>query len=303
MLFDRIYIEISNVCNLKCSFCPEVLRPKKIMAPAQFRHVIQNVKHRARAVTLHVMGEPLAHPQFQEFLHILHEESMPLILTSNGILLNRYQDSLIQLPSYNTSIIKQINFSIHSFFDNFPNKDITIYLQSLVDFSKRFISQNPDAFINFRLWNLQGFDAELTSKNKIVYDALESLFSNPELPHQLNVKAQKSYRLDRHIKLHFDTQFEWPSLNSPHQASDGFCYGLSSQLAILTEGTVVPCCLDKEAVISLGSIFEVDLKAILATPRAQGIIQGFKNQVAIEPLCQKCQFKQRFQHHSKVLSD
>lgn len=294
-MFDRIYIEISNVCNLQCSFCPEVLRPKKLMTPSQFRVVAEKVKPHARAVTLHLMGEPLAHPQFAEFIQILHELSIPLILTSNGVLLNRYHNLLIKPSEHLPSIIKQINFSVHSFFDNFPDKNIDGYLKSLVDFSKAFIAQNPESFINFRLWNLQGPHSGLAPQNQLIYEVFQQLFENPELPNQLDVKAKKSYRLDRHIKMHFDTQFEWPSLKSEASSPKGFCYGLKSQLAILTEGSVVPCCLDKEAVINLGSIFDTSLDSILSSTRAQNIVKGFHHNQAVEPLCQKCTYKQRFQ--------
>ena len=287
--FDRIYIEISNICNLQCSFCPEVLRPKKMMAPDRFRTVVRAVKPWTQSVTLHVMGEPLAHPQFQDFLEILEEEKLALILTSNGILLERQKNFLLQ-----STIIKQINFSIHSFFDNFPDKDIGSYLDKLAQFSQTFIEKNPTAFINFRLWNLPMPEQGLLDQHQKIYQELERIFEKPELPDLLNVREQKSYRLDRHIKLHFDTQFEWPSLRSLSPTHEGFCYGLSKQLAVLTDGSVVPCCLDKEGVINLGSIFDDTLETILSTERARAIVRGFSQHKAIELLCQKCQFKRRF---------
>ena len=256
--FDRIYIEISNVCNLQCSFCPEVLRPKKLMTPEQFRKILIKIKPYTKAVTLHVMGEPLAHPKFLEFLDLLEEFTIPLILTSNGQLLHRHQDRILS-----STIIKQINFSIHSFFDNFPDREITDYLKAITDFSIKFTEANQKSFINYRLWNLSSPNSLLESRNQKIYTELSDLFQNLELPNSIDIRERKSYRLDRHIKLNFDTQFEWPSLNSKSPNHDGFCYGLKNQLAILTEGTVVPCCLDKEAVINLGSIFETDLIDIL----------------------------------------
>ncbi len=288
--FDRIYIEISNVCNLQCSFCPEVLRPKKLMTPEQFRKVVREVKPYAKAVTLHVMGEPLAHPQFIEILRILDENNLPLILTSNGLLLERHLEALLK-----SSIIKQINFSIHSFFDNFPDKSILPYLTKLTDFAYKFVAAHPDSFINFRLWNLDTPNKADSKNNALVLEKLMGLFPAPQMPESLDVREQKSYRLDRHIKLHFDTRFEWPSLNTSSPASDGFCYGLSKQLAILTEGSVVPCCLDKEAIINLGSVLETPLHDILASERALAIVSGFRRAKAVEALCQKCQFKSRFQ--------
>lgn len=287
--FERVYIEISNICNLQCSFCPEVLRPKKLMSPENFRLILAQVKPLTKAVTLHVMGEPLAHPQFPQFLDALEEQRVPLILTSNGLLLERHQVRLLHSP-----IIQQINFSVHSFFDNFPDKDIGNYLSKLSQFAKDFISSHPNSFINYRLWNLPSQDQALELNHQKVYEELKKLFSAPVLPNAVNVREQKSFRLDRHIKLHFDTQFEWPNLMSSAPNQHGFCYGLKNQLAILTEGTVVPCCLDKEAVINLGSALETPLNEILNGARAQSILRSFANQIAIEPLCQKCRYKSRF---------
>jgi len=252
-----------------------------------FQSILSQIKPYARAVTLHVMGEPLAHPLFPHFLEKLEQAQIPLLLTTNGLLLSRHQATLLK----HASIIKQINFSVHSFFDNFPSKDITNYLSQLIEFSYAFTKTNPESFINFRLWNLQ---SSQQNNNIPIFSFLQDRFPSPQLPSQVNVREQKSYRLDRHIKLHFDTQFEWPTLNSKANESHGFCYGLQNQLAILTEGTVVPCCLDKEGVINLGSLFETPLEKILQSPRAQAIIQGFKKNQSTETLCQKCQYKQRF---------
>lgn len=288
--FNRIYIEISNICNLQCSFCPEVLRPKKMMEPDFFKKILLQAKPLTDFVTLHVMGEPLAHPRFPEFVKALEEIQIPAILTSNGFLIERHQDLLLSTKS-----ISQINFSIHSHSDNFPQKDIFPYLKRLVTFGRRFLELNPEAFVNFRLWNLPATATEQTEQNQVVLNALQALFSEPILPQNLNVQEQKSYRLERHFKLHFDTQFEWPSLNANRSGEHGFCYGLKNQLAVLTEGHVVPCCLDKEAVIHLGNLHEQNLTTIIDSPRAQAIVAGFSKGLAIEPLCQKCQFKMRFQ--------
>jgi radical SAM protein with 4Fe4S-binding SPASM domain len=240
------------------------------------------------------MGEPLAHPQFPEFLELLEKQEIPLILTSNGILVDRYQQEL-----NNSRVIKQINFSVHSYLDNYPSKDITSYLTKLTEFSKGFIENHPEAFINFRLWDVGATGPQQGAHHDIIFERLRLLFSDPELPEAINVRSRKSYRLDRHIKLHFDSRFEWPTLSSPTQYGDGFCYGLKNQLAILTEGTVVPCCLDKEAVINLGSIFETPLKEILESERARAIRVGFAKHQAVEELCQKCQYKTRFTTNEK----
>jgi len=286
--FDRVFIEIGNVCNLACHFCPKVLRPNKFMTLAEFAKVVREVKPYAKDVTLHVMGEPLLHPLFSEIVGVLEENALPLFLITNGILIDKHNDTLLS-----SSVVKQINFSVHSFFANFPDGNLSDYLQKISEFSRKFINNNPRAFVNFRLWNLPDVKVKMDNTNLRIYRELASIFANPNLPAEVDVRQQKSYRLERHIKLHFDSQFEWPSLNSDSSKLDGVCFGLRKQLAILSDGTVVPCCLDKEAAIALGSLFDKSLSEILEGERAQRFVQGFAKNRAIEPLCQRCQYKNR----------
>ena len=74
----------------------------------------------------------------------------------------------------------------------------------------------------------------------------------------------------------------------------GYCYGLKDQLAILVDGTVVPCCLDDEGSMKLGNIFEQSLDDIINGERARRIIEGFQKRIAVEELCQKCSYKNQF---------
>lgn len=263
------------------------------MSIEQFEVIISQIKSHTKAVTLHVMGEPLAHPQLSFFLNSLEKHNVPLILTSNGHLIHKQASILLS-----STIIKQLNFSVHSFFDNFPNKDIKSYLKKLNEFSKEFLRLHPQSFINYRMWNLPIIKTQQINPNQIALSELKLNFPNAEEPNLIDVRKQKSYRLDRHLKLHFDTQFEWPNLNSNTMSHHGFCYGLKSQIAILTDGTIVPCCLDKEGVINLGSIYEQSFESIINSQKALSIINHFKQNIAIEPLCQKCQFKTRFKKNN-----
>jgi radical SAM protein with 4Fe4S-binding SPASM domain len=72
------------------------------------------------------------------------------------------------------------------------------------------------------------------------------------------------------------------------------CRGLRDHLAILVDGTVVPCCLDADGQVALGNIFRQPLVAILASPRALRLREGFGHQWLVEPLCRRCAYRQRF---------
>src|SRR5690606_34444397 len=145
----KIYIEISNLCNLQCSFCPEVLRPKKIMESENFKNIVTKVKDHAEEICLHLMGEPLLHPKFSEILKHCEDEGVLINLTTNGILLSKYQERL-----FSSSSLRQINFSIQSFKDNFPNKDLQVYLDKLVLFIKELYERRLEVYANLRLWNV-----------------------------------------------------------------------------------------------------------------------------------------------------
>ncbi len=102
-------------------------------------------------------------------------------------------------------------------------------------------------------------------------------------------------KLLNRLYLHFDTEFVWPELDLPVLGTYGTCQGLTSHFGVLVDGTVVPCCLDKEGSIPLGNILTSDVREILENPKSQAILKGFKERRLIEDLCQRCQYIERFQ--------
>jgi radical SAM protein with 4Fe4S-binding SPASM domain len=290
--FKRIYIEISNICNLQCSFCPVVERDKAIMDVTLFEKVIKEVSPFTEEICLHLMGEPLAHPQFLEILKITENNFMAtgvqVNLTTNGILLNKYSDVLIRNKS-----IRQINFSIHSFKDNFKDKDITPYINDILIFSKKSQEERDDLYINFRLWNIKSQAEQEESNFPIILKMSE--FFGVTIKEQIDVGSIKSKKIFKKIYFHFDSRFSWPSPLSPKISDKGFCYGLSGHIGIHANGTVVPCCLDKEAIIDIGNLDDKSLANILQSKRAQDIQNGFRQKKLVEDLCQRCTYIKRFQ--------
>ena len=286
--FHKVNIEISNICNLQCSFCPEVIRSKKLMDLGLFRKIIEQVAPLTEQVCFHLMGDPLVHPKLQEMVKICSEYQTPIFFVTNGVLLKDQSTELLLDP-----IFRQVNFSLHSFHDNYPDKDSTIYLQKIFNYTERAFLERPDLYINYRLWNLNDVLGS-TTNNKMMLDRISRHFG-VALNHEVNVKKQKSVLIKNRLYLHFDTEFTWPSLDVPTLGSNGTCYGLKSHFGILADGTVVPCCLDKEAAIPLGNVQDTHIPQILASPKAMDILNGFKKNKLVEELCQKCQYIQRFQ--------
>jgi radical SAM protein with 4Fe4S-binding SPASM domain len=286
--FKRVYIEISNICNLQCSFCPVVERDKKIMGLDLFEKTIKQVAPLTDQVCLHLMGEPLAHPEFEQIIKICEQVGVKINLTTNGVLLNRYSDLLSTSPA-----LHQVNFSIHSFKDNFKDRSIMPYLTDILNFSKMAHDRHPEMYINYRLWNI----FETTTQNESNRDILKNIanFFEVDIKEDIDVGSIKSKRIWNRVYLHFDSRFEWPSLSMPFQSTKGFCHALSSHIGIHADGTVVPCCLDKEAVLDLGNCKSKSLEDILNDKRATIMRDGFNHKKLAEDLCQRCTYIKRFQ--------
>lgn len=276
MRFRKVYIEISNLCNLKCSFCPGTNRPKRRMTEAEFSSLLPKIRPYTDYIYFHLMGEPLCHPELETFLNIAHRFGFRAIITTNGTLLSRVQDIMLSAPA-----LHKINISLHAFEANDLTMPFETYLENCFGFGQRVAGQK---LVVYRLWNQGGSD----EKNQEILKKMEEFF--PEKW----VTERQGTRIAHRTYLEYGDKFDWPDLSVPEENAPKFCYGLRDQLGILCDGTVVPCCLDHEGDIALGNLFTQDLEEILQSSRAQAIYNGFTNQEAIEPLCRRCGYARRF---------
>lgn len=251
----------------------------------KFEHAISQVAPLADQVCLHLMGEPLAHPRFEQILQICQKYNCPVQLTTNGLLLTRHTDLIL-----NTKCIRQVNVSAQSYMDNFPNKDFTTYLEKIYLFIDAAFNEREDMYLNIRLWNIE---EPHSYQNEPIFQFLEEKL-DIEINRKLELGKIKSKKLKHKLYLHFDSRFEWPRLELPFQSESGRCNGLIDHLAIHADGTVVPCCLDDQKIINLGNINSSNLMDIINSPKAVAIANGFKNNQLVEELCQRCSYINRF---------
>ncbi|MFN3697333.1 MAG: radical SAM/SPASM domain-containing protein [Pseudobdellovibrio sp.] len=287
-MFERVYLEISNICNLQCNFCPEVVRDKKIISPEDFKNFANQVKPLTKQICLHLMGEPLGHPQFKEIVQICDELNLKIFLTTNGTLIQRHAETILSWKG-----LEQINFSVHSYFANTQRQTLDQYLKPIISFCRQSVDLNNQYYINLRLWNLESPQAQ-KQQNYPVIQAVENEF-DVKINDNVDIKLHKSKKIMHKLYLHFDTEFEWPTLKRDVISQKGTCYGLRKQLAVHANGDVVPCCLDKEAILKLGSLHNNNIKEILSSDKAKKIRTSFEQGQLIEELCQKCQYVERFQ--------
>lgn len=274
-MYNKVYVEITNICNMNCSFCHGHSRAPGKMTREDFARVLDKLKGHTGYIYYHLMGEPLIHPQLPEFIQMAKEGGFRSILTTNGTLLQKRQDALL-----NAGLFK-VNISIHSFEDDSEANHIR-YILGLTDFAKK--AADAGTIVTFRLWN-KGFD---NGKNALALKVLQE-----NIPGEW-AENTRGIRIREKMFIEFGERFEWPDTNAGIQSDTFHCYGLKDQFGILVDGTVVPCCLDSDGIINLGNIFNEEIEQILNSKRALDILEGFQRGKASEDLCKRCHYAQRF---------
>jgi radical SAM protein with 4Fe4S-binding SPASM domain len=286
--FKKIYIEITNGCNLRCSFCASDSRPTLSMSVEAFESILQRIGPYTNHIYLHVLGEPLLHPEILSMLSVADSYSIMVNLTSNGMLLDR----LTTAPEIYRPI-RQINLSLHSMGGTAEPNLQKSYLISVLN-RVRWIRDHTHTIISLRLWNISATDKEVSSYNTMACSLIRETFLIPESI-SLMADQKAGIKLADRIYLNWDHRFAWPGEgNDTTTVKRAFCHGLRDQLAILVDGTVVPCCLDSGGTMALGNINDETLESILGKERTQKILRGFSEGKAVELLCRRCTYRERF---------
>ena len=283
-MIKKAYFEITNLCNLSCSFCPKTKREKKFVSLEEFEKVALKLQGKIEYLYLHLMGEPTLHPKLAEILDLSGKLGFKVIITTNGTILREKGDILLKADS-----VYKISISVHSFEANDSlSVDMDDYLDSCFEFSGK--ASEKGKICVFRLWNLDG---ETTmgenDKNPYILDRMRRFFGEKWS------ETRSGKRLASKIFLEYGERFEWPDPEANEIcAEERFCHGLRDQIGILCDGTVVPCCLDSEGTIRLGNIFESSFEEIINSPQAVAFYDSFTKRKSPHRLCDNCGYAKRF---------
>ncbi|MCT7641027.1 radical SAM/SPASM domain-containing protein [Aliarcobacter butzleri] len=279
---------MTNICNLKCTFCPPKILPNKTMTLDKFDKLNLELKEFTTELAYHIVGDPLVLSNLDEYLNISLKHNLKVNITTTANNINKKHYETLLNPT-----IKQINFSINSYNANSHKKSLDEYLEPIIEFVKFAQKQKHEYFINFRIWNLDEKNSAKEFNLKVFNKINEAFDTNIDIE-DVYKNRPKNIRIDRKIFFNFDEYFNWPNLENKEVSKTGFCYGLDSHFGVLSNGDVVPCCLDKDAIINLGNIEDNSLKNILTSKRVKDIQNGFKKDILVEELCQKCEYRTRF---------
>ena len=259
------------------------------MEPEMFRGILEEVSPYSGHIYFHVMGEPLLHPDIDVFLDLCQEYGCKANITTNGTLIKGVKEKVAGKPA-----LRMMNFSMHILDEKGKESEIDAYLDEVFSFIDKAIEANPEFIVSLRLWNQDGSDEKgLSQKNRHIIEKVEKKLDLPHSIKEIPVKGN-GIKLTNNIYINQALEFDWPDNSAGDLSEDGFCLGMRDQVAILVDGTVVPCCLDSEGTIALGNIKETDFLSIIEGKRATDLYKGFSKRKAVEPLCRKCGYRKRF---------
>lgn len=276
MPYQRIYIEITNVCNLNCPFCLPTQRKSQFMSVAEFEHILKEIKDHTQHIYLHIKGEPTLHPQLKQFMDLANQFHLKVHLVTNGTLLDQLDFDLLVHPA-----LAQLSISLHSV-QNMNTENRESYLKSIENIIMRSKTLHFTLFL--RVWN---------ENNSEIIDWL-SRFLNTDINYEPN---KHRIKISKNITLDFDKVFTWPSLDHDFVGNIGSCYGGLKMMGFLVDGTVTPCCLDNDGDIALGNIHTSSFNDLIQSPRYLSFTSGLASNQLTEPLCQHCTYHLK---HKKI---
>lgn len=274
-MYSRVYVEITNICNMHCSFCHSHARVPGRMRRSDFARILDQLEGQTNYIYYHLMGEPLTHPELPLFLEMAAERGFRSVITTNGTLLEKRGGELT-VPG-----VHKVSISLHSFEEG-SDQAFRHYVRQAAAFADT--ASRAGIIVVFRLWN-RGCDG---GRNSMAVEYLRDQLGGEW------VGNTRGFRIRDKLFLEWGDRFEWPDKNAPVYAGKVACYGLSDHFGILCDGSVVPCCMDSDGSITLGNIFRQDLSDILASPRADAMVKGFACRTASEDLCRRCGYARKF---------
>lgn len=265
--YKKVYIEITNRCNLSCDFCIKNKRVLKDISISEFNKVLEKLKPLTNYLYFHILGEPLIHPKINELINIASKD-FNINITTNGYFIDKIKDN---------KNIRQVNISLHSYDEKY-HISLDKYLENITNCIDTLIKNNT--YISLRLW----------VKTKYYQDIIKYLNNK----YNCNINLENgSYKVENHLFVNEFREFIWPDLNNNYYEEKGSCYALKDHFGILVNGTIVPCCLDTKGNINLGNIYKDDLNNVLNSDRCINIIEGFKCKEKREELCKHCSFLEK----------
>ncbi len=261
-MYKKVYLEVTNICNLDCPFCIKNNRNKEYISIDNFNIILDKLNGYTKYLYFHLMGDALMHPNINELIDIA-SKNYYVNITTNGYLINKIKDN---------NNIRQINISMHSFTNEY-SKTIDEYVNDIYEVINKL---HNNTYFSLRFWVNNKYNKEILNKLSILFNK--------------DIELKNGFEIIDNVFISINKEFIWPSLNNCYYNELGKCYALKDHIGILVNGDIVPCCLDANGLLKLGNIYKDDLDSIINSKKYKNMLEGFKRGEKRELLCKKCNF-------------
>ena len=224
----RVYLEITNACNLDCPFCTYE-KGNRFLSYEQICSYILQIKPFCNYIYLHILGEPLLHPDFEKILSFLDENHMQLQLISNGLLLKQYPNLL------NHRCLRKLSISLHSLYHLKVEPE---YFETI----NQILAEKTDTVIELRFYGM------------IPEGQIKEYYNQLVSSYQCKASRNHSIQLKDNVYLRKEEFFQWPDIHDDVISYQGYCHGAIDMIAINSNSDVTICCLDPNAYNRIGNL-------------------------------------------------
>ncbi|OGP52156.1 MAG: hypothetical protein A2Y79_12760 [Deltaproteobacteria bacterium RBG_13_43_22] len=274
---SRIWIELTDHCNLKCPLCPNQNIPKEkkgFISTALFKEIVDQIKGEVHDLYLFHRGEPLLHPQLIELIHYAQSRGLPCRIHTNGTMLS---DSLSK--QILTSGLEVLSFSFddseaaHYEKNRFPAK----FEQTLGNI-KHFLQLKKEGQYRKPVTVLQ----TMGIKNKHSTPAWKQFISSLKSLELNRVVFRRPHNWGGAISFPSESLLE---PNRPLFACTFPWYAL----VVYWDGTVGPCPQDFFARMIVGDLQKNTIVEIWNNPEMQGLREKIRNrEYHLLEICRQC---------------
>jgi radical SAM protein with 4Fe4S-binding SPASM domain len=259
-----VAIEPTTACNLRCPECPSGLRsfsrPTGNLKQDFFKKLIDELHKEVFYLTFYFQGEPYINPDFLEMVKYAHKKRIYTATSTNGHFLNE-ENAKLTVESGLDRLIISIDGTTQDTYESYRKAgklaNVIQGAKNIVKWKKELKSKTPHIIFQFlvvkpnehqipEVYELAkeiGVD-EVKLKTAQIYDFEQG---NPLIPtidkySRYAKKADGSYQIKNELLNH--------------------CWKLWHSCVITWDGTVVPCCFDKDAKHQLGDLKEVSFRKV-----------------------------------------
>jgi len=245
----KMMIESSNRCMLRCAMCPRgrMTRPEGDMPFELFEKVIDEAAERGLYhLSMHQHGEPLMNERLPEMVQAAKARGVPVVnLTTNGVLLDETASRALIEAGLDTLVVS---------FDGITRdaytrlRGVEEYYDRVRDNMLRFVRLRKSFGLSRPFFRIHALRADEVTDEQV--EAFRAEWAG--VADHVGIGEIASYGAGNEL---FDYERGASVARVP-------CRHLWQQLIVLRTGDVVPCCVDIDAHVTVGNVYEEPLASI-----------------------------------------